>query len=63
MKALNRRVERVFNPSRNGRHWGLRKLARDRCRRCRAIAERANCSRIGFTERPHENQTLTKFRG
>jgi hypothetical protein len=25
--------------------------------------ERAHCSRIGFTERPHENQTPTKFRG
>jgi hypothetical protein len=27
MRALNRRIERVFNPERN---WGKRKLARDR---------------------------------
>ena len=25
--------------------------------------ERVHCSRIGFTEWSHENQTLTKFRG
>ena len=30
MRALNRHVERVFNPSRKDRHWGKRKLARDR---------------------------------
>jgi hypothetical protein len=30
MKALNRHVERVFNPSRKDKHWGRRKLARDR---------------------------------
>ena len=30
MKALNRHVERVFDPSRKDRHWGRRKLARDR---------------------------------
>jgi hypothetical protein len=30
MRALNRRVERVFNPSRKDHHWGRRKLARDR---------------------------------
>jgi hypothetical protein len=30
MRALNRRVERVFNPDRKGTHWGKRKLARDR---------------------------------
>jgi hypothetical protein len=29
MKALNRRVERVFNPSRKDTHWGRRKLKRD----------------------------------
>jgi hypothetical protein len=28
--ALNRHVERVFNPSRKDPHWGKRKLARDR---------------------------------
>ena len=28
MKALNRRVERVFNPDRKD-HWGKRKLKRD----------------------------------
>ena len=27
--ALNRYVERVFDPSRKDRHWGRRKLARD----------------------------------
>jgi hypothetical protein len=30
MQALNRHVERVFNPDRKDPHWGKRKLARDR---------------------------------
>jgi hypothetical protein len=30
VKALNRHVERVFNPNRKDHHWGKRKLARDR---------------------------------
>jgi len=30
MRALNRHVERVFNPDRKDHHWGGRKLARDR---------------------------------
>jgi hypothetical protein len=31
MRALNHRhVERVFNPSRKDKHWGRRKLTRDR---------------------------------
>jgi hypothetical protein len=30
MRALNRHVERVFDPTRKGHHWGRRKLARDR---------------------------------
>ena len=30
MRALNRHVERVFDPSRKDKHWGRRKLARDR---------------------------------
>jgi hypothetical protein len=30
LRALNRRVERVFNPDRKETHWGRRKLARDR---------------------------------
>jgi hypothetical protein len=29
MKALNRHVERVFNPDRKDHHWGRRKLKRD----------------------------------
>ena len=29
-RALNRKVERVFNPDRKDPHWGRRKLARDR---------------------------------
>jgi hypothetical protein len=29
MRALNRHVERVFNPDRKDTHWGRRKLARD----------------------------------
>jgi hypothetical protein len=29
MQALNRHVERVFNPTRKEHHWGRRKLARD----------------------------------
>jgi hypothetical protein len=30
MRALNRDVEPVFDPSRKEKHWGKRKLARDR---------------------------------
>jgi len=30
MWALNRHVERVFDPTRKDEHWGRRKLARDR---------------------------------
>jgi hypothetical protein len=30
MRALNRGVERVFNPDRKETHWGKRKLKRDR---------------------------------
>jgi len=30
MRALNRRVERVFNPDRKDHRWERRKLARDR---------------------------------
>jgi hypothetical protein len=30
MKALNRHVERVFNPDRKEIHWEKRKLKRDR---------------------------------
>jgi hypothetical protein len=30
MRALNRHVERVFNPDRKDHLWGRRKLARDR---------------------------------
>jgi hypothetical protein len=29
MRALNRRVERVFDPSRKDPHWGKRELKRD----------------------------------
>src|SRR5260221_14753640 len=29
MRALNRHVEPVFDPSRKEKHWGRRKLARD----------------------------------
>ena len=29
LRALNRNVERVFNTSRKGTHWGKRKLKRD----------------------------------
>ena len=29
MRALNRHVERVFDPSRKEKHWGKRKLSRD----------------------------------
>jgi hypothetical protein len=30
MRGLNRHVERVFDPSRKDKHWGRRKLTRDR---------------------------------
>jgi hypothetical protein len=29
MRALNRHIERVFNPDRKDHHWGGRKLKRD----------------------------------
>ena len=29
MRALNRHIQRVFDPSRKDRHWGKRKLKRD----------------------------------
>jgi hypothetical protein len=29
-QAINRHVERVFDPSRKHKHWGRSKLARDR---------------------------------
>ncbi|MEH2537071.1 MULTISPECIES: hypothetical protein [unclassified Bradyrhizobium] len=29
MRALNRHIERVFNPDRKSHHWGKRKLKRD----------------------------------
>jgi hypothetical protein len=29
MRAINRHVERVFNPDRKDTHWGKRKLKRD----------------------------------
>jgi hypothetical protein len=29
MRALNRHIERVFNPDRKDTHWGKRKLKRD----------------------------------
>jgi hypothetical protein len=30
LRALNRKVEPVFNPDRKEYHWGRRKVARDR---------------------------------
>jgi hypothetical protein len=30
MRAINRHVERTFNPDRKDTHWGKRKLKRDR---------------------------------
>jgi hypothetical protein len=30
LRALNRHVERTFNPDRKDPHWGRRRLARDR---------------------------------
>jgi hypothetical protein len=32
MRALNRHIKREFNPDRKEKHWGRRKLARDRWR-------------------------------
>jgi hypothetical protein len=29
--SVERHVERVFDPSRKGKHWGRRKLKRDEC--------------------------------
>jgi hypothetical protein len=30
LQAINRHVERVFDPSKKDKHWGRRKLPRDR---------------------------------
>jgi hypothetical protein len=30
MRAFNRHIQRVFDASRKDKHWGRRKLARDR---------------------------------
>jgi hypothetical protein len=30
LRAVNRNVERVFNPDRKDHHWGRRELRRDR---------------------------------
>lgn len=38
MRALNRHVERAFDPSRKDKHWGRRKMARDRSRMPAIIA-------------------------
>ena len=38
MQAINRHVEHVFDPSRKDKHWGRRKLARDRGRKPGIIA-------------------------
>jgi len=35
MRALNRHIERVFDPTRKAKHWGRRKLARDQRRAIR----------------------------
>ena len=37
LRALNRDVERVFDPSRKDTHWGKRKLKRDERRRSSRI--------------------------
>jgi hypothetical protein len=51
LRALNRHVERVFNPDRKDKHWGKRKLKRDewRSRRVRLLAAspRVKSSRFG----------------
>jgi hypothetical protein len=52
MRALNRHVERVFNPDRKEHHCGRRKLARDRqnpnsCAACaRLLLSASNPARV-----------------
>jgi hypothetical protein len=41
MKALNRHVERVFNPDRKDKHWGKRNLKRDE-QRLRSVSSPHN---------------------
>lgn len=48
MRALNRHVERVFNPARKDHHWGRRKLARDR--KVAAYSGRAAWARLSMTD-------------
>jgi hypothetical protein len=40
VKALNRHVERVFNPNRKEHHWGRRKLARGRSNPLKRLTEK-----------------------
>jgi hypothetical protein len=46
MRALNRPVERVFNPSRKDPHWGKPKLKRSYENRLRLHPPGASCSEV-----------------
>jgi hypothetical protein len=67
MKALNRHVERVFDSSRKEKHWGKRKLARDRW--CRKAAGMDRPSRLSNSKSCHVREAvafvcqLTKSKG
>jgi hypothetical protein len=54
MRALNRHVERVFDPSRKEKHWGRRKLAWDLLRKLAMMS--------GFTPIPDSRQTSHRVR-
>jgi hypothetical protein len=63
MRALNRHVERVFDPSRKEKHWGRRKLARDRWLTPDLSAfdldhwqTRFSCDTVRYLQLPHSGQ-------
>jgi hypothetical protein len=41
LRAINRHVERVLDPTRKDTHWGRRKLARDRCEKATERLQRS----------------------
>jgi hypothetical protein len=49
MRALNRRVERMFNPDRKDAHWGRQNLARN------LQQQTAACSSVSCSRRLHHH--------
>ena len=67
MRALNRHVERVFDPSRKDKHWGRRKPARDAVVNCRRsaiwkVAASKKCGLNNHARRLHPREVRKWFR-